>query len=573
MIDANEKQVHGAYYLVLGLIAAWLLLSLAWVNMEFDDGYATIANSQHFLGISSGYFWQRGPLIAWLLMPAEAVANGLGLRPLDVRPHHVVMVLIHLGYLFGVWRLLVSHFGARASVLCAFVAAVPSFLFFSYAPFISHDLFPGLLALYMLKLGHDFMLEQSWRRWLALVVLGTALALVKHTYALVWIAVFLANGVVALWMEPLRRKLVRPLLALAAGALTTGVLTWLIFAIVLRNSFGATPFLLGPWRQIQLIVSHVSDAGVISELIYQPLYFRNLAAYGLLAMALVLPGLYFSLRRGARLQRVVAIAWLVLFAAMQFIQFKEVRYLGYLAPMTAFVIIPAITALVNLRRAYVWLLVALFAFDLFAIVGEAARLRSPYYREEITGFFASLPSKAELDAPLVMTFPLSFVSPEPYAFHRDRFHRITNLIGDQVRFLHGYDEQSMRVVEVEEKLDLPLVPPGSRLFFVNDVATRGPPFRADNRPGLEATFAQFLAVAEMVELERVGDEYRLLRQTSQPVALFKAAGVTAGPLYSLAAFKVEDVRRLRGLKDTPERLRLLGFRIQNFCNIGGCRGY
>jgi hypothetical protein len=555
---------------MFALLALWLFSSLYFVNMEFDDGYATIANSQHFLGISDGYFWQRGPLFALLLLPAEWFANAAGLHPLNVRPHHAIMALLHLAYLFGVWRLLVTQFGTRWNVLLAYVAAVPTFLFFSYAPFISHDLFPGLLALWMLKIAHDFMANPTWQRWGALVAIGAVAVLIKQTYALIWFALFIANAIVWLWGEPDRRQTLRRLAALAAGGLTCGVITWCVYAWTLMNSFDDTQFLLGPWVQILKVAEHVNLAGPVEQTMYRALYFRNLSAYGFLAMALVLPGLFLSFTRGARLSKSIAIAWVLLVITMQLIQFKEVRYLGFLAPLTAVLIVSAIDALLRFRRSYAYVLLLVLAIDLRGVVIEAVRLTDPYYREEITTFLSPLPR--ELTAPIVISKALSFVSHERYAFFADRYHRITNMIGDEIRLLYGYPQSLMQRFETGGRFDIPPILPGTIVFFVNETATRRPPFRAD-KTGLDAAFAQLLSVAELVTLERVGDRYRLVEATSQPVMLLHISDLQAQPLTALQDFPADEVDALRGISGAPARIQLLGLRIKQYCNLDGCRSY
>jgi len=84
------------------LIALWLAACLYFVNIDFDDGYSTIINAQYFGGISDGYAWQRGPLLGMLLLPAEWVTNILGLEPLNVRPHHAIMAVVHCVYFWAV---------------------------------------------------------------------------------------------------------------------------------------------------------------------------------------------------------------------------------------------------------------------------------------------------------------------------------------------------------------------------------------------------------------------------------------------------------------------------------------
>lgn len=80
------------------------------------------------------------------------------------------------------------------------------------------------------------------------------------------------------------------------------------------------------------------------------MYLRNLFAHGYLAVALALPGLFFCLRSGNIRRQSVAVAWLVLVTFMQLLEFKEVRYLGFLAPLTALLVVAALDAIMGSVR-------------------------------------------------------------------------------------------------------------------------------------------------------------------------------------------------------------------------------
>src|SRR4029453_13334060 len=84
--------------LIMSLVAAWLAAAAVLVQIEYYDGISAICNARYFLGLSTFYFFDRGPLMAWVQMPAEFLKSWLSLHPLDVRTHHAAMALIHLGY-------------------------------------------------------------------------------------------------------------------------------------------------------------------------------------------------------------------------------------------------------------------------------------------------------------------------------------------------------------------------------------------------------------------------------------------------------------------------------------------
>jgi len=569
----HERTVRILAWAVLGLIGAWLASSLYFVNIEFDDGYTTIANSQYFLGLSEGYFWQRGPLLAVLLMPAEYVASRLGLHPLNVQAHHALMASLHFAYLVAVWRLLVWRFGASFKVLAAFMYAVPTVVFFSYAPFISHDILPGLIALLMLITADSFMAHRIRRSWWLLVALGAAVALIKHTYALIWVAVLLANlTLIALGSSSDRRAWTGWLWLLLAAVLS-GILTWIGYVCALWGSFLDVPLLLRPYHQIAQFITHFRREGAIDEIIYQWVYLRNLSAYGVAAGALAIPGLYFAAISGDRLLKTIAVAWVVLFVSMHLIAFKEVRYLAYLAPLTAFLLVPGLAGLAALRPAYAKVFVLIWLIDLAGITTEAQRIFNSYYRDAVTQFLAPLPTAAKLTTPLVMTERLSFISPDSHAFFGDRYHRISNIIDDQIRLLYGYP--AARVIRFPDVrgLHMGMFPVGSILIFVNDVAARVPPIHADNSTSLQDYFVQLIGVAEEIRLIRYGDRYRTAAPSRQPILLLRAQGVTADPLNTYGDFAITELERISGQAYRDTEIQIIAFRVHAACNIIGCAVY
>ncbi len=559
-----------AFALMMATVGAWLVWSLLVVNIEFDDGYATIVNSQYFLGISDDYLWSRAPMLAWLLMPAEWFANVLDLHPLDVRPHHLLMASIHLGYFWGVWRLLRGRFGSNPSTLIAFAAAIPTVVFFSYAAFISSDLFPGLIALAMLLLADRFAARPRLSTWLALVALGAFAALVKHMYGAIWLAVLVAHACL-LAVGPKRNWML--FVQLAVGAAVSAVIFWFAYAAVLRSSFPEVALALRPAHQMHALVTTFQQEGPIASIVYQWVYLRNLSIYGILAMSLVLPGVFLAWRNGDRLQRSIAIAWIVLFVVMHAVSFKEARYLAYLAPLTAFLIAPVIAQLLRWQRLYGLPIGALLLLDLGFATREAVRIAAPFYQGQVQEFLAPLPPASSLKAPIIFTRYLSFLTPEQYAFFGDRYHRIVNLNRDQIRLLYGYPAQMVRSVHDAKSLATEAFSPGSIFIFVNDVAARVPPIHSDNRTTLQPHFVQFVAVAETLNLRRDGDDYRWDGVSNHPILLLRKDGVDAEPLTSFDRFPVAATVAQQGLKVAPEHLQVLAFRIHSMCDLTGCRRY
>ena len=56
--------------IIIALIG-WVLFAGYITNIEYSDGYISIANSQYILGETQKYFGQRVPFMAVWLIPAE----------------------------------------------------------------------------------------------------------------------------------------------------------------------------------------------------------------------------------------------------------------------------------------------------------------------------------------------------------------------------------------------------------------------------------------------------------------------------------------------------------------------
>ena len=93
------------------------------------------------------------------------------------------MGTLHWVYAAGVYALLARYYGHGWPTFVAFAAAIPTYMFFSQAPFLSHDIAPGGVLLWMLFLGHEYLEQPRLARWILLVLLGAAVALMKPIYA------------------------------------------------------------------------------------------------------------------------------------------------------------------------------------------------------------------------------------------------------------------------------------------------------------------------------------------------------------------------------------------------------
>lgn len=566
-------RVKLAYRVALAIVLVWLVASIYFVNIDFDDGYTTIINSKYLLGSAPTYYWQRGPIVAILLMPGEFLARALALQPFDVRSHHAVMVILHFIYLVATWRLLKKCHGEKLVTLLAFLAATFTIVFFSYAPFISHDIFPGAIMVFMIKVAVDYWKLPSWRDWSMLVVLGAVLALIKQTYALVWFILLLAQLIVYLASDrcwfPGFVKLIR----MVAAAILSGLITWVVYGYFLESVLASTPLLMRPIVQISTISSMYAPEGDARNIFYQWLYLRNLSAYGVLAMALVIPGVIMCLRHANPLLRVSAIFWSLMVITLQLIPFKEVRYLAFLAPLTALLIVPAIEWAWRRHALPRMALLTLLAVQLVGAGSEALRIHAPFYRSAAMDFLQPLPQGTDLPGKFVFAMSLSFVSPDAYAFFADRYHRITHISGDHIRFFQGYREDQFERLNTFKDFNAHQLPVGSVILFVNDFAIRSPPFRADNLTRLGAGSIQLLGMAESLTLQRDDGRYRFANGDIAPRLFLPLPPSKAAPLVASAEIPVEQLLALTGRSDAPEELQLIAFRVRSFCMSQQCQYY
>lgn len=562
--QAPDRLVH----LALGLLGLWLAAALLLVDIDLDDGYATVANAQHFLGLSEFYAFIRGPLMGLLLVPAEWLANALGRPPLEVRAHHALMALLHMGYLLGSWRLLCRVHPAGWPRALAWLAAVPSVVFFSYAPYISHDLFPGLLALWMVFLAHGFLAQPGTRRWLGLVALGAALPLLKQTYALVWVAIMLTQPLLWLADRDEAGRGWRVQAALLAAATASALLAWLGYAWSLSRDFADVPFWWRPAELMLQLTRVYADEGGNLSAFFQGLYFRNLSAYGVLAMVLVVPGAALALVQGdARLRRVAAV-WLVLLVALLLTPLKEVRYLAVLAPFNALLMVPLLQHAWRARPLARVAVVAVLVLDLGLRLPEALRIADPWYRTAVHDFFAPLAGVPAFQGTLYMGQPLAFIAPGERAFFGDRYHRITHVSIETLVSLERIPFARARKLAADQIPPVAALAPGDVWIHANRFLARTEPFVAGNRAGLAGDFQQFLAIAEWVQLEPDGAGG--LRVTGSNARAPRVLLAPGRALFGVEVFTADSVTELLGRRiDAP--LRLLGFRVHRLCTLGACQ--
>jgi hypothetical protein len=446
--EAATKKIERAFF---GALLLWLAAAALLVDVEPYDGWDAICNGRFFSGLPAPFTLNRWPLLGFLLAPAGAISERLALSPLDVRPAHFETALLHGIYLVCAYGMLRRFRGATAATLIAFAAAVPTFVFFSYAPFVSHDIFPGALFLAMLLLSERLARSFSWRDWGLLAALGSAALLVKPSYAACWGALLLARAL------PSALRLPRPLRTpgrslgwIASAAAASALAFWIVMALFLARfpAYAGMGFWIRPYRQIALVSAQYGDA---ARLFPWWLYLRNFpAGYGFLASVLLVPGIVLSARK-SRLAFMIAAAWCAAFLAMQVTPLREVRYLAFLAPLTACVIAPAVERVLA-KRALLLVAAPLLVLDAVGAAREAGLVLTPFYRhaEARTLLEPMTAVPGFRSRPLVFNEPmLSFVSPARTPLAGDRYHRLFHLGMNHVAVLHGLDFGNLHAVDAQ----------------------------------------------------------------------------------------------------------------------------
>jgi hypothetical protein len=568
------KWVNWVARALLAVIGIWLLSTLYFVQLEFDDGYTTIANARSLAGFQAEYAWNRAPLIPALLAPVAALAGALGLPSLAVWPYHLLMVLLHFALVVWAWRWLSSNLSARPFTLFAFAAAIPTVLYFSYAPFLSHDLIGGFFALMMLDLGRRFIDAPGVRAWWILVALGALAAMIKQTYALFWAVSLLALALVEI-VEGRFRQNWRVMAALGAGAVVSAVVVWLVYAAVLSSSLTSTPFLLRPWLQTIAVPDYFRAYGDLRELFYQWIYLRNAWAHGIAVAVLVIPGLYFCWTSADTKLRAIAIAWLAYVIALHAISFKEVRYAAFLAPLSAVLVWAAIRGVARIRRIYVYPMIALLGADMALATTEATRIFHPYYRTTFPDFFSEVEAMPrDGTRRIIMINNLSFVSPERWAFHGDRYHRITHTMPYHMAQLLNLPAGTVMNVPHPELLTVELLRDGDILTFSNMVVTRNTPVPRDNATTMQPDFLQYLAVSTTLRFELDGDRYLPLdaggEAHAQPFVLARTEAGEGLPVVAWGSVSAELMTALQGWTTPMSSAELRVLKIRTLCTVRGC---
>ena len=492
---------------LLAAIAGWQVAAAASVPFEYYDGYETIINARYLIGQAPHYIPVRFPAMAALAAPAEALRAHLGLHPLDVRPAHSASALLHILYAVGCWVLITRRAGTSWASLLAFASAIPTYLFFSYAPFLNHDLAPGVGLLWMLILADRQLTAPTLWRWLGLAVLGAVCALVKPTFGLFWAVLLAAFGLARLsdgppWRDAVTARGVHLVTAAAAaGLLFWGLLGWTLGETI----YGAAPWWQRPWEQVSLMAGQIEDA-------HTPLwwlYLRNLPAFGTLAMLGILPGLWLGLR-GPRFERATAIAWVLCVAVVQTLPRHEVRYLAFLAPLTALLLVAPFQRWLARGRAASLAAAAALAITWLPVFpySPVRAALEPFERAGHQGGIRELLAPLDSGAPDAQLFfyankVITFLPPGESPLIGDPFHRIFQIGPHHPRLLFGWNAPT-RIGRPKALPDAAAFPPGAFVLSVSPPDLDESTGRQATQPTGERAPGQWLARTVSTPLRRLG---------------------------------------------------------------------
>jgi hypothetical protein len=550
------------FLLIWLLVTAWMFLCAFMVQGEYGDGYQTIVNARYLFGESPNYFVQRGPLAAIALWPVELVVQSMALDPIDVRPYHFLSGALHSAYLFICWLLLRRAPGSVVAKLIAFCAAFLSVIFYAYAPFLSHDLLPGLLFLLLIFLCHRWLELRNTRDVIYLVLLGAAVTLVKQTYAIFWISIIFYASLAWILKWDSARITFRRLSELGAIALGSALISWFGYAWFIGGELPDDSIFTRPLSLITAISAQYGNdmAGMFAT----DLYLRNLSNYGIAALLLVLPGLVLAFRCSDGRMRQIAICWLVSVCIMQFIGFREARYLAFLAPLTAMLIVPVIQHLLK-RQLAIAVVFLLIVFDQSRGLRTAIAPLASASKVDVARFVNSPDS----DGPIVASQVLSFAYAATSPLARDRYHGIYHLTPE---LLSGLYQGRIAVGNISDPRELgrSQIAPGYRVYFSNDTLLRHPPWSDENAPAGLANFLLVAGDAVNLELVRDGQAYQRVENDGSYVMYMPAEGIDEQmPVITANELSITAANNLYG-GSVEDRIHVLAVVITALCQADSC---
>ena len=545
------------------VVTVWLLACAFLVNGEYGDGYVTIANSRYLFSDNPTYHLQRGPLAAIMLWPVEVLVELFGVGPFEVTPYHLYSAVLHSIYLLGCWWALRSTGASPLARIIAFATAVTTVVFYSFSPYLSHDILPGLLFLLMIFLANRWLSEKSRMDAVLLVIVGAAVVLIKQTYALFWVVIVIYGVMAMLLRWDDGRVDWRKLLQLLGLAVLSASVTWIGYAWFAAEQWAHIPWYSRPWVLAVVVSEIFSESADLN--FPADLYLRNLHNFGVMAMLLVIPGVIVALRgKNARL-RMIAMCWMMSAIVIQFTTFKEVRYLLFLAPLTAVLIVPAIEWAIK-RRTLLIAMVLIVGVDQVRGLSAAAKQLTATATIDPVRFFESAGTEGRIVASEIISFVYDARSP----LTRDSYHGIYH-IGAQLIF--QLQKAEFEVYELFDTADLGManLQSGDRVYAASGEVRRIAPYSEDNSPSMLPEYIAIAGRAATFKLRRQSHGYVVDGHENSYVMLVpdsKRGKHT--PLFSNSTFDVDQLEKVYGSLQDKNTLEVTGVIIDAMCRADSC---
>ena len=563
--QAKHKEINEHWFSVVWLlITFWLLTCALLIGGENGDGYNTIANARHFFGDNPDYVFQRGPLAALALWPVEAMLRLLDLGPFDVRPYHVYSASLHSAYLVGCWLLLNRSGQPFIPRIIAFSAAILSVVFYAYSPYLSHDIIPGFLFLLLIFLCNRWISRPNISTAMQMVLLGTAVTLIKQTYAIFWVSlcVYAVAAFLFKWNEG--RICARKMFLLLALAGLSGLLSWIGYGWSTAGVITEVSLLERPLVMINSVAVQYNIEGDLSSLFPWTLYLRNLQNYGIATVLLIIPGIVLAFRGTDARLRMIAVCWLISLIMLQSIAFKEVRYVAFLAPLSAMLIVPVISLLHRSRTLFPALL-AVVLIDQYRGMTMAVAQITAAPGVDIARFVGDLENRGK-----IVTSPnLSFIFMAGGPIHRDRYHGIYHLDAEH---LYGFVEGRSPVAIIEDAREFGSagIRPGDRIFHANLTVARDHPWEDDNRPPMLSDLVMASGNAANIELKLNGDQYDFQGHEGRYLMFIPSAkSGKKMPVIATDKLSVAEIESLYG-DEIGNNPQVLGVVVDTLCLADRC---
>lgn len=568
----EAKRTNHWFFLYWLLTTCWLFVSAFLTYGEYGDGYTTINNGRFLFGDTPGHNAQRGPLAALALWPVEMFIDWANWNLVDIRPYHFYSGLLHSLYILGCWIIIkrsVPYHTRHAGIapLLALMAAIPSVVFYAFAPYLSHDIIPGLLFLVLIYFCHRWLNKPTIETALWLVLIGSAVTFIKQTYAIFWVVLIGYALIAYIGRLDNRRVTGRKLSMLFALALTSGVISWIGYGIWMAKNLQNDLLIVRPW----LMISAIHDRYGVNfpDIFSQDLYLRNIHNYGISAAVLVIPGLLAAVySRDARL-RMVSICWLLSVTIMQLITFKEVRYLAFLAPLTAVLILPIIQHILK-QRVLTLFLVVLLLVDQSRGWSLAAKQLSTTAAIDVTRFLDAPTNRGTAIVSRILTFIYMADSP----LERDLYHGIYHLSALQFHLLH---ETKIAVVFLDNPQHLGniSIKPGERVYWANTQTLRDRPWAANhNKPARSDKLLLVAGDVASVQLVRRGERYAIKGNDNHPVMFVpEKSSKQQTPIITKSGLTLAQVQMLYDDIQDRERFSVVAVIVKGLCQSEQCAYY